>query len=210
MPYTNVAMFPKNSPEYKILSKLNTPQKIQTFLESITFNFEKNGVTCMSAKTALRANKAHCIEGAFIACAALLLQGREASIVSLKVKKPDDDHIIVLFKENGYFGALSKTNHPVLRYRDPVYRSVRELVMSYFHEYFLYSSGKKTLIGYTKPITMKKYGTKWITGDEDVWDVGNAIYNTPVLPIVPQANKRLLRDATTFERQSLDIQEWKE
>ena len=191
--------------ENKILSKLTTPQKVQTFLESIPFNFEKEGVTCMSAKTALVANKAHCIEGAFIACAALLLQGREASIVSLKVKKPDDDHIIVFFKENGYFGALSKTNHPVLRYRDPVYKSVRELVMSYFHEYFLYSSGKKTLVGYTKPISMKRYGTDWITGDGDVWDIGNAIYKTPIIPIVPESNRHLLRNATEFERNSLNV-----
>lgn len=203
-------MFPKNSSEYKVLSKLNTPLKIQTFLESIPFNFEKDGETCMSAKTALALNKAHCIEGAFIACAALLLHEREASIVSLKVKKGDDDHVIVLFKENGFYGAISKTNHPVLRYRDPVYKSVRELVMSYFHEYFLYSTGKKTLVGYTKPINMKQFGTDWITADGDVWDIGNAIYTTPIIPIVPEANKRFLRDTTLFERKSLNVQEWKE
>jgi hypothetical protein len=203
-------MFEKQTKEYKLLSKLNTPQKVQTFLESIPFNFEKDGVTCFSAQRALQENKAHCIEGAFIACAALLIQGREATIVSLKVKKPDDDHIIVLFKENGYYGALSKTNHPVLRYRDPVYKTVRELVMTYFHEYFLYTSGKKTLIGYTKPINLKKkYATDWITNIEDVWDVGNAIYNTPVIPIVPDANKKQLRNATSFERTALDVQEWK-
>lgn len=204
-------MFPKASKEYKQLSKLNTPQKVQTFLESIPFNHEKNGVTCMSACFALQQNKAHCIEGAFIACAAFLLQGREPLIVSLKVQKSDDDHILVLFKENGFYGALSKTNHPVLRYRDPVYKTVRELVMTYFHEYFLYTSGKKTLIGYTKPINLKKkYGTDWITSIDDVWEVGNAIYNTPIITIVPKANKKYLRNATQFERTSLDVQEWKQ
>ena len=163
----------------------------------------------MSASSALEKNTAHCIEGAFIACAALLLQGREAQIVSLKVKKPDDDHIIVLFKENGFYGALSKTNHPVLRYRDPIYKTVRELVMSYFHEYFLYATGKKTLVGYTKPINLKRYKDAWITASGDVWEIGNAIYNEPILNIVPEANKRLLRNATNFERAALDVQEWK-
>ncbi len=203
-------MFPKSSNEYKLLSKLNTPQKVQTFLESIPFNHEENGMTCRSGYLALKENKAHCIEGAFIGAFALHLQGRDATLVSLKVKKPDDDHVIVLFKENGFYGALSKTNHPVLRYRDPVYKTVRELVMSYFHEYFLYTNGKKTLQGYTKPINLKRYGTKWITGEEDVWEIGNDIYNLPIITIVPDANKHLLRNATQFERTSLDVQEWKQ
>lgn len=202
-------MFPKDSAEYKTLSKLNTPQKVQTYLEKIPFNHEKRGETCMSVYGVLKNNKAHCIEGAFLACACLMLQGRNPLIVSLKVKKGDDDHIITLFKENGYYGALSKTNHPVLRYRDPVYRSVRELVMSYFHEYFLYTTGKKTLLGYTKPINLKRYGSAWITSKENVWDVGIHIYKTQVISIVPVQNKKLIRDATDFERTSLDVQEWK-
>jgi len=201
-------MFSVNTPQYRSLFKLNTPQKIQTFLEKIPFNHEKNGETCMSAYGVLQENKAHCIEGAFLACACLLLQGRLPRIVSLKVQKGDDDHIIILFTENGYFGALSKTNHPVLRYRDPIYRSVRELVMSYFHEYFLYTNGKKTLVGYTKPINLKRYGTKWITEDDNVWDIGEAIYHTPIITIVPEENKKYIRNATPFERTSLDVQEW--
>jgi hypothetical protein len=164
----------------------------------------------MSVASVLKNNKAHCLEGAFVACACLLLAGRKPLIVSLKVNDiHDDDHIIVLFSENGYYGALSKTNHAVLRYRDPVYQSVRELVMSYFHEYFLYKNGKKTLIGYTKPINMKLYGTTWITSEGDVFDIGNSIYKTPVISVIPPENKKYLRNATTFEREALDVQEWK-
>ena len=165
----------------------------------------------MSVASVLKENKAHCIEGAFLACVCLMLAGRKTQIVSLKVKDSnDDDHIIVLFTENGYYGALSKTNHAVLRYRDPVYRSVRELVMSYFHEYFLYSTGKKTLVGYTKPIDMKRFGNGWITGEENAWDIGNTIYNTPIISIVPKENKRYLKKATVFEREALNVEEWKE
>lgn len=203
-------MFPKNAKEYRILSKLNTPEKVQTFLEKLPFNHEEKGETCMSVSRVLRENKAHCIEGAFLACACFMLAGRKPVIVSLKVKKPDDDHILIIFKENGYYGALSKTNHPVLRYRDPIYRSIRELVMSYFHEYFLYTNGKKTLIGYTKPINMKRFGTKWIVGEEDVWDIAAKIYYAPITQVVPEKNKRRIRNATLFERSSLDVQEWKE
>lgn len=203
-------MFPKNSKEFRLLSKLNTPEKVQTFLEQLPFNHEKKGETCMSVSRELRENKAHCIEGAFLACACFMLAGRKPIIVNLKVKKPDDDHILIIFKENGYYGALSKTNHAVLRYRDPIYRSIRELVMSYFHEYFLYSNGKKTLIGYSKPINMKRFGTKWITGEEDVWDIAEKIYDAPITKVVPDKNKHLIRNATPFERKALDVQEWKE
>ena len=121
-------MFPKGSKQYKILSRLNTPQKIQTYLDSIPFNDEENGETCMSVDRILKEKKAHCLEGSFLACACLMLVGRKPIIVSLKARKPDYDHIVILFMENGYYGALSKTGHPVLSYRDPVYRSVRELV----------------------------------------------------------------------------------
>lgn len=203
-------MFPKDSKEYSLLSKLNTPEKIQTFLESIPFNHEKKGETCMSPLRVLREHTAHCIEGAFLACVCLMLSGRKPIIVSLKVKKSDDDHILIIFKQNGYYGALSKTNHPVLRYRDPIYRTIRELVMSYFHEYFLYTDGTKTLLGYTNPINMKRFGTKWITAEADLWDIAESIYNTPIIQIVPSKNKRFLRKATKFERKSLNVQEWKE
>lgn len=202
-------MFLKDSKEYLLLSKLNTPDKIQTFLEKIPFNHEKKGETCMSAQSVLRENKAHCIEGAFLACTCLILSGRQPIIVSLKVRKPDDDHIIIIFKENGLYGALSKTNHPVLRYRDPIYRSIREMVMTYFHEYFLYTNGEKTLLGYTKPINMKRFGTAWITSEENMWEVAEKIYNMPIVPIVPDENKKHIRDATAFERKSLNVQEWK-
>lgn len=191
------------------LAQLNTPQKIQSFLEELPFNHERKGETCMSAYRVLEERKAHCIEGAFLACACLIAQGRKPLIVSLKVKHPDDDHIIVLFTENGYYGALSKTNHPVLRYRDPIYKSVRELVMSYFHEYFLYENGEKTLLGYTRTINLRRYGTKWITAQENVWDIGEKVYNMPIISIVPPMNKRLIRNATLFERTTLNVKEWK-
>ena len=204
-----ISMFPKDSKEYELLSKLDTPEKIQSYLEKIPFNLEKKGDTCKSASMVLRDNTAHCIEGACLACTCRMLQGRKPHIVSLKVKQPDDDHILIIFSQNGYYGALRKTNHPVLRYRDPIYRSIRELVMSYFHEYFLYTNGEKTLLGYSKPINLKRYGTKWITAEDDVWNIAEKIFDAPIVSIVPPQNKKYLRNATAFEQKILRIQEWK-
>lgn len=198
-------MFPANSKEFKFLKKLDTPQKIQTFLDSIPFNNEENGETCMSVKRVLAERRAHCMEGAFFACACLVAAGRKPIIVSLKAKKPDYDHIIVLFKENRYFGALSKTGHPVLSYRDPVYRTVRELVMSYFHEYFLFKKGTKTLVGYTNPINLMRYDTRWINEEQDLWDIAEAVYDAPVNAVVPEVNRRHIRTVPFSERKALDV-----
>lgn len=198
-----------NKAEKDFFQKLSTPQKIQDFLDTIPFNHEKSGETCMSPFTVLREKKAHCIEGALLAGIALWLNKKDPLIVNLKVKHPDYDHIITLYEENGYYGAISKTNHNVLRFRDPVYKTIRELVMSYFHEYFLVSSGEKTLLGYTKPINIKKFGTKWIISEENLWDIAEKIYDTPIIEIVPKINKKYLRNASKTEKISADMKEWR-
>lgn len=197
-----------NEKEIKILKSLNTPKKIQDFLDAISFNHEKNGETCMSPVVVLKEKKAHCIEGALLASVAMWLNKKDPLIISLKVKHGDYDHIITLYKENGYYGAISKTNHNVLRWRDPVYKSVHELVMSYFHEYFLVDTGEKTLLGYTKPINIKKFGTRWITSKDNLWDIAEKIYDTPIIEIVPKENKKLLRKVSKIEMISADIREW--
>ncbi len=203
-------MIPKELRESKLIRRLTTPEKVQSFLDSIPINHEEGGETCMSPLRVLRERKAHCIEGALFAAVCLSLQGERPLVVNLKVHQSpyDHDHIITLFKRNGYFGAISKTNHVVLRYRDQVYRSVRELVMSYFHEYFLYKTGRKILRGYSKPINVMRFGTKWLTDEEDLWDIAEKIYDTPYIPIVPDKNQRYLRPAQPFERKICEVSEW--
>lgn len=194
--------------EKQFLKSLDTPLKIQDFLDTLSFNHEEGGETCMSPKRVLETRKAHCIEGALLAGVCLWLNKKTPLIVSLKVKESDYDHIIVLYKENGFFGALSKTNHNVLRFRDPVYKNVRELVMSYFHEYFLVGTGEKTLLGYTKPINIKKFGTKWVGREDNLWDIAENIYDTPIIEIIPKENKRKIRKAHEVEKEAAQIQEW--
>lgn len=203
-------MYSLTSSELKILKRLNTPQKIQDYLDALPINYEKKGETCMSPRRVLREKKAHCIEGAMLACVALMLQGRKPLIMNLRVvrKVGDNDHIVALFKQNGRWGAISKTNHSVLRFRDPIYHTPRELVYSYFHEYFLSKNGKKTLRGYSKPINLKRFGTKWVTAEKDLWDMAETIYDMPHTPFIPKGSEKLIRHARPLERRASNITEW--
>ncbi|HEV3410188.1 MAG TPA: hypothetical protein VG095_07830, partial [Chthoniobacterales bacterium] len=116
------------------LARLRTPQKIQDFVSELPTNFEPEGDTCLSVAEVLRQRRAHCIEGAFVAACALWMNGEPPLLMDFQATL-DDDHVIALFKRGGCWGAISKSNHIWLRWRDPVYRTPRELAMSYFHEY---------------------------------------------------------------------------
>lgn len=201
-------MPPLSNSDRKTLSRLSTPQKIQDFLDTLSINHEKDGETCMSPARVLREKKAHCIEGAMLAATALWLHGEKPLIMSLKVLKEDYDHIVALYKVNGYWGAISKTNHAVLRFRDPVYCTIRELAMSYFHEYFLLTNGKKTMRGYSKPINMKRFGTKWVNKEEDLWSVAEIIFDMPHTSVIPLKNEPHVRKAHPLERRAASIKEW--
>jgi len=188
-----------------LLQSLNTPEKIQNYLDSIPFNHEKNGETCRSATGVITHKQAHCLEGAFLACTALSLHKRKPQIVSLKVRDDDYDHVITIFKEGKYFGAISKTNHAVLRWRDPIYTSIRELVMSYFHEYFLVRNGEKTLRGYSRIINLNRFGTSWATSNEDQFSIAEVIADAPYTRIVPKSHDKYITKASYLERSAASI-----
>ena len=196
--------------EYTTLSKLTTPIKVQDFLDALPMNFEKKGDTHRSPREVLRAQKAHCIEGALLAATALWIAGEPPLIMNLSARLGlgDTDHVIALYKRNGYYGAVSKTNHAVLRFRDPIYRTVRELALSYFNEWFLFSSGEKTLECYSKPIDMRRFGTAWITAEKDLWNIADALSVTPHYDLVPKGNWRYVRNADALERKAGGQTEW--
>lgn len=208
---TPAAFLGLSAKEYAVLKKLSTPQKIQDFLDAMPANHEKNGETCMSPKRTLREHKAHCIEGAFLAAVALWVHGEEPYILNLKIEEhvDDADHIVTLFRQNGFWGAISKTNHAILRFRDPVYKTIRELALSYFHEYFLPKTGKKILRGYSEKINMKRFGKDWITREDGLWDIAEIIFDLPYTEIIPKKNTSLVRNATPLERKASDIPQWK-
>ncbi len=159
----------------------------------------------MSPKRVLRAKKAHCLEGAMLSAYALSLHGHKPLILSLKVLTKDYDHALSLYKKDGYWGAISKTNHAVLGYRDPVYRTLRELVLSYFHEYFLTTTGEKTLRGYSSPINMFRFGTYWIDADEELFSIAVTVYDLPHEPLLKESMIPLLRKANKWEKNTASI-----
>lgn len=122
----------------------------------------------------------------------------------------DEDHIITLYKTNGYWGAISKTNHAVLRFRDPVYRTLRELVLSNFHEYFANATGVKSLREYSKPFNMKSLGSEWITSEENLDFMVDLLDDLPHYWLFPKSQNKIIRKADTMERLAGSLTEWKE
>ncbi len=202
-------MFGLSAAEYRTLKKLNTPIKIQDFLDTFPINWEKNGETYMSPQRVLREKKMHCLEGALLAAAALWIGGEPPLVLDFQ-NKGDDDHVIALYKRNGHWGAISKTNHVTLRYRDPVYKTIRELAMSYFHEYWRVKDGKKTFVAYSaRPFNLKQFGTTWITASEELQHIVDAIDEAPHEPVCPKKNFRWLRYADKMEMRAGKLIEWK-
>jgi hypothetical protein len=178
------------------LGALRTPEDIQQFIIGLSANFEEEGDTLRSVRGVLRHRKAHCIEAAFTAACALWLQGLPPLLLDLTAKG-DSDHVIAVFKRGTGWGAISKSNHVWLRWRDPVYRSPRELVMSYFHEYT--AKERKSLRSYSLPVDLRRFPLgMWVTNEEDCWEVGAALCDVKHFRILTRAQeKRLLpRDET--------------
>lgn len=197
--------------EALLFKRLNTTRKLQDFLNKLPQNFELDGETCMSPLRVIRENTAHCIEGALFAAAVLWYHGKRPLVMHLLTKDHDYDHVVALFREQGYWGAISKTNHAVLRYRDPVYKNPRELALSYFNEYFMDKTGEKTMLGYTMPIDLEKIaGAGWLTAKKDLWGINDKLFHSPHKPIAPRPLMQKLRPADTIEIRVMDVPEQKE
>lgn len=196
--------------EYSALAKLSSPAEIQDFLDSLPMNWEKKGDTHLSPRRVLRERKAHCIEGALLAAAALWIAGEPPRIMNLSARlgRGDVDHVVALYRRGGRYGAISKTNHATLRFRDPVYRTPRELALSYFHEWFMNETGEKTLECYSKPLDMRRFGTGWITAEKDLWEVADALSELQHFFLVPKGNWRYVRRADPMETRAGSLIEW--
>lgn len=197
-----------NRAELAILKILNTPAKIQDWVQALPFNFETKIESCMSPRRVLREGTAHCAEGALLAAAALWVNGEPPLLLDLRSNHRDFDHVVALFKRAGRWGAISKTNHAVLRYREPVYASVRELAMSYFHEYFL-DDGQKTLRAFSKPYDLRGCAwPDWAVADYDLWDLIKDLDDSPHTIIADNKTIRQYRRADSVEIAAGKIVEW--
>jgi hypothetical protein len=187
--------------EFAVLRRLSTPEKIQDFLNALPSNFEIGGETCMSVREVLRRRRAHCIEGAMLAACALWVHGEPPLLLDLRAVR-DYDHVVALFRRGGGWGAISKTNPSVLRWRDPVYRSLRELAMSYLHEY-ANGRGQKTLRSYAGPFDLRRFEPKlWVTNGRNCWDVAETLDEMRHTPLVTTRQSRMLRLRDTMERRA--------
>jgi len=156
--------------EFAVLRRLDTPHKIQAFLTALRQNFEPDGDSCRPVRVVLRSRSAHCIEGAMLAAAALWVHGEPPLLLDLRAQR-DVDHVVALYRRNGCWGSLAKANGPMLRGRDPVYRTLREVAMSYFHEY-VNKRGHKTLREYSRPYDLRGLDPAlWVSGERDVWEL---------------------------------------
>ncbi len=195
--------------EWQILRQLNTPKKIQDFLNTLPQSFSKHGQECRSPRRVLREGSAYCLEGAMLAVLALRVHGHRPLLLDLTSHDSDDDHVVALFQHNGCWGAISKTNHAVLRYREPIYRSVRELVMSYFHEYFLQRGGRKTLRSYAVADVSKFDRRGWMTDEEDLWYIAEHLCDIPHKQVLTRSQIAGLRPADAIEIQAGELLEWR-
>jgi len=185
--------------EFAVLRRLGTPAKIQDFLFHLKQNFEPHGDSCRPVRVVLRERSAHCIEGAMLAAAALWVHGEPPLLMDMRAEH-DFDHVVALFRRRGFWGAISKTNGAYLRWRDPVYRSLRELAMSYFHEY----SNKrehKSLREYSVAFDLRRVDPRiWAAGEKDAWEVPEALEEARHFRLVTRAQVRALTRRDPFER----------
>jgi hypothetical protein len=173
--------------EIEFLKTLSDHDKIQGFLDSIDYNPDYE---CRSPRWVIRKKSAHCFEGALFAAAALKFIGYPPLIVDMRSFN-DDDHVIAVFKVNGHWGAVAKSNFTSFRYREPVYRSLRELVMSYFDFYFNVA-GDKSLRSYSLPLDLSAYNSRqWTTTDDDLEYIGDKLEKIRHYPVI---DKEMIKD----------------
>ena len=150
---------------------LDSPFAIQRYLDGLGYDDRKG---TRSPLWAAREGKANCFEGALFAAAALRALGYRPLIVDL-VGRNDDDHVIAVFKRRGHWGAVAKSNFPLLRFREPVYRTIRELVMSYF-DVCVNTKGMKSLRSYSRSFSLARFDRRgWMTTEEDIGYIGDAL-----------------------------------
>ena len=183
--------------EWRALRALRSPAGIQRALDAMPYHL---GQTAWSPRRVLRAGTAHCLEGAIFAAAALRVLGLPPLLLDLEAVQ-DTDHVVAVFRVDGRWGAIAKSNFAGLRYREPVYRGLRELAMSYFEGY-MNLRGQRTLRAYSQPVDLARFdGTRpgWMTASEDLWWVAEHLAAIPHRALLTPP---MVRRLSTVDRRS--------
>jgi hypothetical protein len=186
------------SPEnLRTLRALKTPAQIQKFIDALPYQYAD---TAGSPQRTLRERKGHCLEGALLAAAALRVNGHPPLLMDLESVR-DDDHVLAIYREGGLWGSIAKSNFAGLRFRAPVYRTPRELALSYFDTYYNLR-GERTLRSYSGPVNLERLDSKhWMTSEEEVWFVAELLIAARHYPLFPDKVARALPrlDRRSFE-----------
>ena len=182
--------------EFAVLRRLTRPEKVQAFLDAIPSNHEIGGETILSVREVLRQHRAHCIEAAFVAACALWIHGDPPLVLYMDCAPSDSPHVVTLFRRDRCWGAISKSRTAYLRYRDPIYRSLRELAMSYFHEY-LDDDGRKTLRRYSRSFDLRRLDARlWVTSERACNEANDRVAGLRQYTLVSARQVRLLSHGT--------------
>jgi hypothetical protein len=183
--------------ELRALRALKSPAGIQRFLDAVPYHLAG---TAWSPRIVLREKTAHCLEGAIFAAAALRVLGFPPLIFDLEADQ-DTDHVLAIFKMRGHWGAIAKSNFAGCRYREPVYRTLRELALSYFNTYFNLR-GERTLRRYSQPVNLARFDDRhWMTSDKDIWFVAEYLCDIPHRPLLKRGLEKHL---TRVDRRTWD------
>ena len=182
--------------ELRILRALRTPAGIQRFLDELPYNLS---YTARSPRHVLEDHTASCLEGGIFAAAALRVLGFSPLIFDLEAEQ-DTDHVVAIFKVRGHWGAVAKSNFTGCRYREPVYRSLRELAMSYFNIYFNLRF-ERTLRRYSRPVNLARFDQlHWMTTEKPVWFVAEHLCEIPHIRLLTRAMEK---DLTRLDSRSV-------
>ena len=183
--------------ELRRLRALSTPAKIQRFLDEIPYHLAG---TAWSPRRVLRERTAHCLEGAIFAAAALRVNGYQPLLMDMEADK-DTDHVIAVYREGATCGAIAKSNYSGCRGRQPVYRTLRELAMSYFEGYFNLRR-ERSLRTYSRPVDLRRFDhLNWMTGEKSVWFIAEYLCDIPHYPLL---TRRMARRLTRLDQRSFD------
>ena len=180
-----------------MLRTLRTPAQIQKFIDALQYQYAN---TAWSPQRVLRERKGHCMEGALLAAAALRVNGYPPLLMDLEAVQ-DDDHVIAIYRERGLWGGIAKSNFAGLRFRTPIYRTLRELALSYFDHYYNLR-GERTLRSYSTPVDLERLDSQhWMTSEEDVWCVPELLIAARHYPLFPD---KVARALPRLDRRSLE------
>jgi len=173
--------------EATFLRRLKPEWRIQKFLDAL--DYDVAGAACRSPRRVLRERTVQCLDGALFAAAALRLQGHRPLLMDLEAVR-DDDHVVAVFRRHGHWGAIARSNYSGLRFREPVFRTLRELVLSYFESYFNLRR-EKTLRRYSAPLDLSRFDDRrWMTSEDDLWEIGAQLARMRHLALLTPAMER--------------------